>query len=236
MLTYQVKVLGYAAERGSVRQEVVGTKTYGTQKEVTKRDEYEAVDLTDISEKEEVTKKSKCIYEFPQDPEDIKEIISQEAPIKIAGMLKFISSDALVSNAEPPKGRRGISKPLNFWGVELNNINIIGEVKRSGFLQIHKNFKSEGSTLEYGDSVDFTADMTVWTPTEDYKNTEPVIQKIVKLMPLTPFGPFRHAHMVFVDKEKLVKHQQPSDADSDDFNSKFKNITLGREAKHGEKQ
>ena len=100
---------------------------------------------------------------------------------------------------KPPKGRYGITHQLQNWKDELDNITI-EDVNRSQFLQLHGNFNAQGSTLEYGDSVDFTADLRLWTPALDYDDAEPVVERIIELSKLKKFGPFRHAKLLFLDQ------------------------------------
>jgi len=203
MLKYKIKVKGYAAERDNFRQEVVITKTYGIQTETEKTDEYkhnEGQSETHVKEKVETSKKKKAVTALPQTNEEIIHIIQEEAPLRIAGMFKQISKNIRgdTKTWRPPKGRYGITNQLQYWTIDLDNINI-NNVKRSQFLQLHGNFNSKGSTLEYGDSVDFDADMSVWTPALDHDNTQPVIEKIIRLSRLTKFGPFRHARILFAE-------------------------------------
>jgi len=195
LLEYKIQVRGYAAERNLFRQEVTGTKSYGLQTETTQRNEYTETDATAKKEKEETKKKKKDVVAFPETKEEIKEIISQEAPFRIAGMFKAISK-TITPRHTPPKGRRGVTKPLEIWDIELSDIDIT-DIQRTQFLQLHGNVGSPGSTLEYGDHVDFMANMSVWTPALDYKDTEELIRRIVKLSRLVGFGPFRHARMYF---------------------------------------
>ena len=200
MLEYRIKVKGYAAERETFRDEVVTTRVYGTQTETVKSDEYTDEDLTNVKEKVDTSKNKKPVTAFPEDEEQIVEIIRDQAPLRLAGMFKEIAGTIRgdTKNWKPPKGRYGITNQLQYWTVDLDDVEL-ANVKRSQFLQIHGNFNAKGSTLEYGDSADFTATMRVWTPALDYDDAEPVIRKILDLSRLTKFGPFRSATLTFVN-------------------------------------
>ena len=198
MLEYQIKVLGYAAERNLYRPEVVGVRNYGLQTETTKRDEY-SPDTTRTKQKEEKKKKKKDVAAFPESPEEIEEIILREAPFRIAGLFKAISK-AMMPRSPPPAGRRGVTVPLEYWDIELDDFKLLA-VHRTQFLQLHGNIGARGSTLEYGDAADFTATLKIWTPALDYKDTEPLIKKIIRLSRLSGFGPFRHARLYFLNGE-----------------------------------
>ena len=128
MLEYKIRVKGYAAERNLFRQEVTGIKNYGLQTETTKTDEYHP-DLTEIKEKAETKKKKKPVAAFPENEEEIKNIVLQEAPIRIAGMFKSISKNITHRNP-PPKGRRGVSGPLELWDIELSDLEITDKMPK----------------------------------------------------------------------------------------------------------
>ena len=199
MLEYKIKVKDYAAERDNFREEVVTTRVFGTETETVKSDELTEEDSTHIKQKTDTSKNKKAVVAFPDDEGEIKDILEGEAPYKIVGLLREVSS-AIRGDTKswcPPKGRYGITNQLQFWDAEISDVKI-EKVKRGQFLQIHGNFNAKGSTLEYGDSVDFTATLKLWTPALDYDNAEPVVEKIVRLAKLNKFGPFRCASISFV--------------------------------------
>ena len=198
MLEYNIRIKGYAAERNNFREGVVTTRVYGTQTETVKSDEYTEEDTTKITEKVDTSKKKKAITAFPETEEEILEILQEEVPYRIVGLFKEVSPMIRGDTKKwvPPKGRYGITNQLQYWIVELDNLEI-EDVKRAQFLQLHSNFNAKGSTLEYGDSVDFTATMKVWTPALDYDESTPVVEKIINLSKLKKFGPFRHAKLMF---------------------------------------
>ena len=201
MLEYKVKIKGYAAEREQFRDEVVVTRVFGKQTETVKSDEYEDEDITKIVEKTDTSKNKKPVTAFPEDEAEIVNILQEQAPLRMVGMFKEIAGTIRGDTKawRPPKGRYGITNQLQYWDVELDDIELTN-VKRSQFLQIHGNFNAKGSTLEYGDSADFNATMRVWTPAMDYDDAEPVIKKIMNLAKLTKFGPFRAATLSFVNQ------------------------------------
>ena len=199
-LEYKIKVKGYAAEREMFRDEVVTTRIYGIETETVKSDEFTDEDATKVEQKTETSKNKKPVVAFPESEEEIKQIILEEVPYKIAGMLGEVAGTIRGDTKlwRPPNGRYGISNQLKYWDVELDNVDITN-IKRSQFLQIHGNFNAKGSTLEYGDSVDFDATMKVWTPALDYDDAKPVIERIVRLSRLNKFGPFRSAKLTLVN-------------------------------------
>ena len=201
MLEYKIKVKGYAAERENFRDEVVTTRVYGTENETVKSDEYEEDDVSKVTQKVDTSKKKKPITAFPESEDEIKELLEEEVPYRIIGLFKEIAPMIRgdTKKWKPPMGRYGITDKLQYWIVDLDDLEITG-VKRSQFLQLHSNFNSQGSTLEYGDSVDFTANMRVYTPAMDYDDAQPVVEKIIELSKLKKFGPFRHAKLLFVDE------------------------------------
>jgi len=160
----------------------------------------EGEEITSIKEKVDTSKKKKPVVAFPETEEEITEILEEEVPYRIVGMFKevapMIRGDT--KKWKPPQGRYGISNQLQNWVIDLDNIKI-ENIRRSQFLQLHSNFNAKGSTLEYGDSVDFTADMKVWTPALDYDNSQPVVERIIELSKLKKFGPFRHAKLLFIE-------------------------------------
>jgi len=179
----------------------VTTRVFGTQTETVKSDEYTEDDVTQVKQKTDTSKNKKAVVSFPDNEEDIKALISEDTPYKIVGLLREASNKIRgdTKNWSPPKGRYGITNQLQYWDVELSDIDI-KNVKRSQFLQIHGNFGgSKGSTLEYGDSVDFEATLKLWTPALDYENADEVINKIIRIAKMTKFGPFRAASMTFVE-------------------------------------
>ena len=200
MLEYPIRVKGYAAERDNFREEVVITKVYGTETETVKSTEYEPEDETKIQQKVDTSKKKKAVTAFPESEEEIVALLDEEVPYRIIGMFKEVAPMIRGDTKQwkPPKGRYGISNQLQNWIVKLDNIEI-ENVKRSQFLQLHSNFNAQGSTLEYGDSVDFTADMQVWTPALDYDGAAPIVERIIELSRLKKFGPFRHAKLLILD-------------------------------------
>ena len=199
MLKYKIRVKGYAAERENFREEVVVTRTFGIQEEVTQSDDRYVSDSEALA-KEKVTtsKKKKPVTAFPQDEADIVKVLEEEVPHRLVGLFRQIAPMIRGDTRAwvPPKGRYGITDKLQYWTVDLDNIEI-EKVKRSQFLQLHSNFNAKGSTLEYGDSVDFTADLCLWTPALDYDNAMPVVKRIIELSKLKKFGPFRHARISF---------------------------------------
>lgn len=201
MLEYKVRVKGYAAERENFRDEVVITKVYGTQKETVKSDEYEEEDISKASQKVDTSKNKKPVVAFPESETEILEVLEEEVPYRLVGLFKEIAPMIRgdTKKWKPPQGRYGITDKLQYWTVDLDDIEIT-DVKRSQFLQLHSNFNAQGSTLEYGDSVDFTANMRVWTPALDYDDAQPVVEKIIELSKLKKFGPFRHAKLMFLDE------------------------------------
>jgi len=201
MLEYKVRIKGYAAERENFREEVVTTRVYGTQTETVKSDELYDEDSTRTQEKTDTSKKKKPVVAFPDSEEEIMEILQEEVPYRLVGMFRAVAPMIRgdTKKWKPPNGRYGITNQLQNWIVELDNITI-EDVKRSQFLQLHGNFNAQGSTLEYGDSVDFTADLRLWTPALDYDDAEPVVKRIIELSKLKKFGPFRHAKLLFLNK------------------------------------
>ena len=201
MLEYKVKIKGYAAEREQFRDEVVVTRVFGKQTETIESDERYDEDLATIKEKVDTSKNKKPVTAFPEDEAEIAGIIREQAPLRMVGMFKEIAGTIRGDTKawKPPKGRYGITNQLQYWTVELDDVEITN-VKRSQFLQIHGNFNAKGSTLEYGDSVDFNATMRAWTPTMDYDDAQPVVEKIMSLAKLTKFGPFRAATLSFVNQ------------------------------------
>lgn len=198
MLSYEIEVKGYAAERNLYRKEIIGQKNYAKQIETTKRDEYTDTDLEEVKQEEKTKTKMEDVVAFPESEEEIINIIEKEAPYRIAGMLKAVSKSITPRN-KPPKGRRGITTPLEFWDVELENLELT-DVQRTQFLQLHGLVGGRGGALhEYGDYADFKATLNVWTPALDYKDAEPIVRRIIKLGRLKGFGPFRRARMFFLN-------------------------------------
>ena len=199
MLNYKIRIKGYAAERENFREEVVVTRTFGLQEEVTQSNERYATDDEPVAKQKVTTsKKKKPVTAFPENEEEIIQVLEEAVPHHLVGLFRQIAPMIRGDTRAwvPPKGRYGITDKLQYWTVDLDNINI-DNVKRSQFLQIHGNFNAKGSTLEYGDSVDFTADLTLWTPALDYDNARPVVERIIELSKLKKFGPFRHARLFF---------------------------------------